>query len=211
MVYSTKQIVRDVKVCLDRNMDSEQLFIDNDIDTLSLEDIIKSKIVESVRVVHTAAPYFLLEQGHTFGDNIYWMELESGYTLLPHDFMRLVSFQMSDWDKPVYQAISPIDAEYSKQRQKIKALRGVAQRPVCAIVTREEGLALEFYSCKSEDAYVVNAQYIPYPRIDKNGGVDISERCYTAVLYTISALTLTALSEIDKSNVFTELAKQTLQ
>ena len=210
MVYNIHDVMRDVRVCLDQNMTSEPLLQTDDINTLSLDDIVRSKILEAVVRVHTNAPTYLLEQGHNFGDAIYWGDLESGWVLLPQDFMRLIVFEMSDWEKAVFTAISTTDPEYALQRQRIKALRGTAQKPVCAITIRPEGRALEFYSCKSEKAYVSRATYLPYPHIDEDDGIDICERCYTAVVYTVAALVLTTYGEADKAAALNELAKTIL-
>ena len=62
MIFQIDRIMEDVRVCLDQNMDSGALIESGDIDTLSLDEIIRSKIVEAVQRVHTAAPYYLLEQ-----------------------------------------------------------------------------------------------------------------------------------------------------
>lgn len=203
--------MRDVRICLDQNMTSEQLLQDDDVDTLALDDIVRSKILEAVVRVHTNAPTYLLEQGHNFGDAVYWGDLESGWVLLPQDFMRLIVFEMSDWEAAVYTAISTTDPKYELQRQRIKALRGTAQKPVCAIATRPEGRVLEFYSCKSEDAYVRRAQYLPYPKIDKDEGIDICERCYTGVIYAAASLVLLTLGEAEKSSALSEISQTSLQ
>lgn len=211
MVYNIHEVMRDVRVCLDQNMTSEHLLQTDDIDTLALDDIVRSKILDAVVRVHTKAPTYLLEEGHNFGDAVFWEDLESGWVLLPQDFMRLIVFEMSDWERAVFTAISATDHEYTLQRQRVKALRGTAQKPVCAIVSRPEGKALEFYSCKSKDAYVSRGQYIPYPRIDKYGGIDISERCYRATIYTAAALVLLTLGESEKASALSEIAKTALQ
>lgn len=211
MVYNIHDVMRDVRVCLDQNMTSEQLLQTDDIDTLALDDIIRSKILEAVVRVHTNAPTYLLEQGHNFGDAVYWGNLESGWVLLPQDFMRLIVFEMSDWERAVFTAISTIDPEYELQRQRIKALRGTAQKPVCVISVRPEGRALEFYSCKSESAYVRRAQYLPYPKIDKDEGIDICERCYTGVVYAAASLVSLTLGEADKASALSEISNTALQ
>lgn len=212
MVYKVDDIMRDVRVCLDQNMTSEQLLQTGDIDTLSLDDIVRSKILEAVVRVHTVAPTHLLEAGHNFGDAIFWGDLESGWVLLPHDFLRLIVFEMSDWERAVFNAITPEAPEYALQRQRVKALRGTAQRPVCVLTTRPEGRALEFYSCKSKDAYVARATYVPYPSIDEEtDSIDISEKCFTAVVYTVAALVLNTYGEADKASAMVELAKSILQ
>lgn len=203
--------MRDVRVCLDQNKTSEQLLATDDVDTLALDDIVRSKILEAVVRVHTDAPTYLLEEGHNFGDAVYWGDLESGWVLLPQDFMRLIVFEMSDWERGVFTAISTTDPEYELQRQRIKALRGTAQKPVCALSNRPEGKVLEFYSCKSERAYVRRAQYLPYPKIDKDGGIDICERCYTAVVYAAASLVLLTMGESEKSTALSEVSKTALQ
>ena len=211
MIYQLDKIMHEVRICIDQNMESDALIESGDIDTLALDEIIKSKILESIQRVHLEAPNVLLEGGHNFGDAVYWRELESGWVLLPADFMRLVVFEMDDWEQAVYQAISTDDPEYKKQRSRFKGIRGTAQRPVCAIAIRPEGRVLEFYSCKSTDAQVSRAIYMPYPKIDEDGGVDISERCYKAVVYTAAGLTLMTCGDTEKGNSVFELAQTFLK
>lgn len=207
MIYNIDKIMEDVRVCIDQNMTSEALVESGDIDTLALDEIIKSKILEAIQRVHMEAPPYLLENGHNFGDAVYWKEMESGWVLLPSDFMRLVVFEMDDWERAVYTAISVDDPDYEKQRSRIKGIRGTAQKPVCVLALRPEGKVLEFYSCKSTDAQVSRAMYIPYPVIDEDGGVDVSERCYNAVVYTAAGLTLMTCGEANQATALSDLAK----
>lgn len=211
MVYKILQIARDVRIAIDQNMTNEQLLAIEDMETLSLEDIIRSKIVEAVQRVETTAPVHFLEEGHDFIDSIFWGDLESGWVFLPDDFMRLIAFRMSDWERTVYAAISVDDPQYAKQSSRFKGIRGNVQRPVCAIVNRAEGKALEFYSCNSEEAYISRASYLPYPHVDEDGGIDISERCYRAVIYTVASLVLITYGEAEKASALTELAKSIFQ
>jgi len=211
MVYNIETVSQDVRIAIDENKTSEQLLGDEDIDTLSLNEIVRSKIEEAVRRVETTAPTFLLEEGHTFGDSVFWEENGSGWTLLPDDFMQLIAFRMSDWERTCYNAISVDDPLYDLQSSRYKGVRGNVQKPVCAVVNRAEGKALEFYSCNSENAYVKRATYIPYPKIDDDGGIDISERCYTAVVYTTAALVLTAYGANDRAEQLNALAKSILE
>jgi hypothetical protein len=211
MVYKIEVVERDVRIAIDENKTSEQLIGDEDIDTLSLDETIRSKIEEAVRSVGLSAPAHLLEEGHTFDDSIFWESDGSGWILLPDDFMRLIAFRMSDWERTCYNAISVDDPLYDLQSSRYKGIRGNVQKPVCAIVNRPEGKALEFYSSNSEDAYVKRASYIPYPEIDDSGGIDISERCYTAVVYTIASLVLTAYGATDRASEMSAMAKSILE
>ena len=209
-VYLLDDIAKDVRIALDQNMTSDALTEIGDVDTLALNDIIKSKIVESVKRIHSEAPPYLLDGGYNFGDAVYWKENESGWVLLPENFMRFVVFQMDDWERPVFYAISIDDPEYIKQSSRFKGIRGTTQKPVCAISIRPEGRVLEFYSCKSKNALVSKAVYLPYPKIDRYGAVEICQRCYEAVVYTIAALVLTTFGDADKSTALSELAKSSL-
>lgn len=209
-VYRLDEIAKDVRIAIDQNMSSDTLIGFDDVDTLSLNDIIKSKVTDAVKRIHSMAPVYLLDGGNNFGDAIYWKELESGWCLLPENFMRLVVFQMDDWERAVYHAISEDDAEYKKQSSRFKGIRGTPQKPVCAIAIRPEGKALEFYSCKSENAMVSRAVYLPYPVIDEDDGIEICERCYQAVVYTIASLVLTTYGNADLSKALSDLAKSAL-
>jgi len=209
-VYCLDEIAKDVRIAIDQNMSSDTLIGFDDVDTLSLNGIIKSKVTDAVKRIHSTAPVYLLDGGNNFGDAIYWKELESGWCLLPENFMRLVVFQMDDWERAVYHAISEDDAEYKKQSSRFKGIRGTPQKPVCAIAIRPEGRALEFYSCKSENAMVSRAVYLPYPVIDEDDGIEICERCYQAVVYTIASLVLTTYGNADLSKALSDLAKSAL-
>ncbi len=209
MIYKLQRIARDVRVAIDENKTSEQLIADEDIDTLSLEDIVRSKIVEAVRRVVTEAPTHLLDGGEPFGDAIFWRSQCSGWTLLPEDFMRLVIFKMSDWERPVYEPITAADPQYQLQFSRYKGLRGNPQKPVVAIVSRAEGRALELFSCKSQNATVEQAVYIPLPKVDCDGGINIPERCYMSVVYEAASLVLATIGNA-LSSTMSELSKQLL-
>lgn len=211
MIYQVSAIERDVRIALDENEVSTPLVQSGDVDTLSLNEVIRSKIVEGVRRVEMSAPAHLLEEGHDFSGGIYWGDKGAGWILLPDDFMRLIAFRMSDWERTVYEAISADDHMYAMQSSRYRGIRGNEQKPVCAIVNRAEGKALEFYSCKDDTAQIVRAGYLPYPRIDANDGVDISQRCYEAVIYAIAALTAATYGDSDKATNYNELSKTLIE
>lgn len=211
MIYQLAEIVKDVKIALDENMTSEGLLALEDVETLSMEEIIESKVVEAVRRVESSAPVNMLESGQNLVDAIFWKEKGSGFVVLPGDFMRLMVFKMSDWERVVTDAITVDDPIYAKQSSRYKGIRGNKQKPVCAIVNRPEGRVLEFYSCDNESATMEMGVYRPYPKIDEYKGVEISKRCYMAVIYTLGALVLMTYGESEKASVLLELSKSVIE
>lgn len=213
MIVTADKIVHDVKVCIDL----DEVSVDFDVSPLSdglvekhtvtMDDIIRQKLAQAIDRVHAAAPYHLLETGHNFGDAVYWGDMESGWLLLPADFLRMVVFEMSDWACPVYEFMTPADPRYHLQHSRYKGVRGTADHPVCVLGMRPEGRVLEFYSCRTKEAQVRRAVYIPLAKEDANGGWDISARCYDAVVYTAAGLSLMTIGEADKAQAMLGLAQ----
>lgn len=199
MRYAVGSIQQDVREVMDKNAISPMLGGVIDVDTLNVNVLIQQCVPVAVRNVHMAAPYYLLEQGHDMGDGLYWNGNGTGWLLLPDDFMRFVAFQMSDWERAVYEVLTPDDPEYALQRSRWKGVRGTPQKPVCALVVRPEGKALEFYSCKNESAKVARSVYIPFPEVDDDGYIDICQRCYDAVVYECAALAFESLADTSQA------------
>lgn len=193
MIWQVEDFLREVRTAIDENAHRDELALEADSDTLDLDGIIRSKIEEAVRFVVSSAPSELLDGGVPFADSVCWSDEFRGWTLLPDDFFRLVLFRMSDWTRPVYEAISASDARYSLQHSRFAGVRGNPQKPVVAIVQSPTGRRLEFYSCKDSSAKALQAVYIPYPRIDADGGIDIPERLFSAAVYEAAGLTLQAI------------------
>lgn len=153
---------------------------------LSLSERIEARIEAAAAEVVLSAPLSLLERGHTFGTSIYWEPGQTwGYTPLPHDFLRLVAFEMSDWSMAVTEPITPEHPEYWQQRLPYRGLGGNPRLPICAVVNRPEGLVLEFYSCASTDAYVSQAFYAPRPTV-VDGAIDLCENLYHKIIKEIA-------------------------
>ncbi|WP_278815004.1 hypothetical protein [Leyella stercorea] len=226
MIYQVDNIVRDVRIVIDENASSAPLILDGDSDTLTLDEIIKSKIVDAVKKVEMDAPTRLLESGFNIEgigywkegntgnevlnrNTVYWENDLSGWMILPEDFMRLLVFRMSDWEKSVYTPIGITDEAYNLQSCPFTGIRGNTEKPVCAIVLRSVGLTLEFYSCTSKDATVEQAVYLPIPVI-KNNGIYICKKCYSSIVYYIAALTELSIGNVDAARLFSDLSARFL-
>lgn len=213
MIYNIGEIRREVRRALDENKNSKTLLESDDQETLDLDDLINSKIEEGARIIEEAAPLHMLEQGHIFGgDAPYWDDagdgrFASGMVLLPDDFMRLLSFKMSDWERAVTDAITADDPLYGLQKSRHGGVRGNWQLPVVAIVNRQEGLALEFYSCRNREAYISQALYLPYPRIE-DGGIDLSRKCLPRIILMTAALTAEAYGEYQVAQALEARARE---
>lgn len=202
---------RAVKVAIDMNRGDEPLIMEGDTDTLTLDEIIYAKLADAVRAVEMEAPLTMLESGHDFGDdNVFIGEDGKGFIILPNDFMRLISFRMSDWQRTIYEAISESDPQYALQSSRFKGICGNPEKPVVAVVRRSEGKVLEFYSCKSDTATVAQATYLPIPKIDRDGGIDVAEDCYRAAVYRAASLALASVGD-QLSTSMLEISKSLLQ
>lgn len=72
--YAVSELVKEVKVLLDRNQETSGLLTPTDSDTLSQGELIQSKIVDAARIILKDAPASMLD-GKTFnGLNTVWAE-----------------------------------------------------------------------------------------------------------------------------------------
>lgn len=211
MVVQAEEMARAVKVAIDMNRGDEPLIMEGDTDTLTLDEIIYAKLADAVRMVEMEAPLTMLESGHDFGEHdTYIGEDGKGFIILPDDFMRLISFRMSDWTRTIYEAITESDPQYALQSSRFKGICGNPEKPVVAVVRRSEGKVLEFYSCRDNAATVAQATYLPIPKIDRDGGIDVAEDCYRAAVYRAASLALASVGD-QLSTSMLEISKSLLQ
>ena len=214
-VHLIDDLKRDTRIAMDENAISGALLNDADLDTLKLDEIILSRIPVAARIVETIAPIQLLGWGDSFStDSIAWKGQPgygSGSIILPDDFLRLLSFQMSDWDRPVSFTISETDSAYNMQHSRFSGIKGNPQKPVVAIANRAGGMVLEFYSCSAgAGVQVVQARYIPIPRI-KDDTIEFPEKIRSAVVYYTAYLTAKILNQQDAAAHLLETVGQLLQ
>ena len=194
MEYLVSDIIRAAKVAIDENVSSDALTALGDLDTLTLDEIIRSKVEDAARLVEEGAAHYLLDAGQAFGGAIYWDSEVAGYgagrVSLPDDFMRLVSFEMSDWSYPVTVAITEEDPRYPMQSSRYRGVRGNPQRPVVAITHGATGLQLEFYSCEAgPDVHIKLAHYLAVPKVSTAGKIDLCPKLERAVVYRLASMT----------------------
>ncbi|MCD8266941.1 MAG: hypothetical protein LUC33_07295 [Prevotellaceae bacterium] len=215
MTYNIHRITRDARAVLDRNRDDSVLFGQHPV-TLETDDAIRAAAVRAARLVESDAPLELLDMRSALEDgvSVLWgPEAEgvwAGSIVLPPDFFRLGALRMSDWEETVRAPLDITSREYQAQWSRFSGLRGVPQRPRAAVVPFAGGKRLEFWSCLSDGAEVSRLDYVVLPCIDEDDGVEISGRCYEAVLYTIAGLVSADAGEADRGKNYLEIAKTLL-
>ena len=214
MEYQVKDIVTEIRVALDQNMNSAALTALGDVDTLSLEEIIQSKVVDAVRQIELTAPLWLLGRGIPFGESVAWDKQEgigSGYVLLPKDFLRLLSFGMTDWARDVYEAITPESPKYALQSSRFPGVRGNPQKPVVVLVNKPVGRALEFYSCNGGAGTAIRqANYLPEPRV-VDGKIYIPYKVKDAVIYYAAYLVALAAQQAEQAKALLAISQSLIQ
>lgn len=216
--FGVEDIIKSVRVALDENKVSEALIAEADIDTLTLNEIIKSKIEDAARTISLMAPNHLLAGGDPFGDAITWQSsvgYGAGSIVLPEDFLRLVCFQMSDWSYAVTDAISADHPYYKMQFSRHAGIKGNPQKPVVAIVTQTVGRVLQFFSCTAGDSiYIKQASYIPMPSITEVDGYETIRFCellHPSIVYYAAHLVALSLKDMDAATTMLNLSKEFLQ
>lgn len=211
MEHSVDDIKKDVRITINQNMSDNVLINVADIDTLSIDDIIRSKIVEATKEVECNANPDMIDNSIQLSNiSVNWKSATGvgmGSITLPDDFMRLLIFQMSDWSRPA-SIITEDSPLYAQQSSRYPGIRGCPQRPVVAICRRGTGLVLEFYSCSAgASVFIRNALYIQEPEI-KSEKINVSEKLYKAIVYKIASLTCVSLGLTDAVQLFETLCKE---
>ena len=205
MDYSVDDIVRKAKIAIDQNVSSQELASLGDTDTLTLDEIIRSKVEDAARLVEEGAAHYLLDGGQNFGGAIErsGMPAGAGRIKLDSTFLRLVVFQMSDWVKAATDVITEDDPAYLLQRSRYAGIRGNSERPAVAIIHTTDGPVLEYYG-SSDTSIVKRFLYIPIPKIETKGTsspnddtIALCPKLYRAVVYRLASMTAAIIGASD--------------
>ena len=213
MDYSVDDIIREAKVAIDENVSSQALTALGDTDTLTLEEIIRSKVEDAARLVLERAARPLLDGAKPLTGPVLWESDTAGYgagrIVLPGDFLRLVTFQMSDWARPVTEAIDEDSPLYLMQSSRYGGVRGNAQKPVVAVThNHDSGPALEFYSCEAGPGVTIKrALYIAVPKIT-GGVIALPVKLRSAVVYRIASMTAESLGDANLATMMLARSNQ---
>lgn len=226
-------LVEKVKVVLDQNMDSDTLQGLRDIDTLSLDELIRSKIPDAARIIEQAAPTFLLGAGkvcellktvvgesepkYLVATTSYQhldpvSEVAFGDIALPDDFLRLISLKTSQQPIPATDAISDDSPLYVRLFSRYPGIRGNWIIPVAVLTRNADGeQVLRVYPHHATSNRVQHFTYVPLPKITTNQNqtdvIEIPERLSDAIVY-YAAYLVAATVEQEKAKALLETAKE---
>lgn len=131
--------------------------------------------------------------------------------LVPNNFLRLITLQMGDWERPVQTLVNEDSAEYRKQTNRY--LRGTNTKPVVALVHQSGYPFFELYSCTSNVEQLMYGQYVPEPTkfTDQYTGkeyVNICEPLRDPCLNQITANVLRSIGRAQEAALYDRMAVQ---
>lgn len=151
MTCTVANIKRDIRIALDQNMSSTALATLGDVDTLSLDDIIESKIEDAAEAVLLKAPLLLIGDVSTSITGTITRNTRGNRIVakqaLQAEFLRLVSYKLPSWSYAVHDVL-PSSSPLYLQVQSPYGVCGTTDRPLIFIVPGASAgqKSLEIYS-----------------------------------------------------------------
>nr|DAX06800.1 MAG TPA: hypothetical protein [Caudoviricetes sp.] len=205
--YAVSDLVKDVKVLLDRNQESAGLLAPSDSDTLSQAELIESKIVDAARIILSEAPEDMVE-GTACTNEVTWTDSNGYYVgkmVLPTDMLRILSVKAEGWNRPA-EIISESDDAYKYQNCKY-GVRGNPERPIGAIVHTANGKSIELYTSTKKDATLAFI-YVQIPSITTEQKISLPSVLKDSILYMAGYLTCVSLGDTDTASGFLGVARK---
>ena len=173
MTCSVASIVEEIRIVLDQNMNSSPLADLGDIDTLSIDELIESKIIDAATAVLRAAPLPLLSDAANALTGS--LSISSSAPLkatlsLPADFLRLIRFKLASWPIPAHEALPADSREYIRANSPYH-VHGTKDRPLVFLlpggtVNSQPVMKLEAYCAGSNSDTLDGCLYAKYPSIN---------------------------------------------
>ena len=183
--------------------------VDNDVLVVEPRTLIFSPDGGTQNVIVRTAPSWTVEVAEGERTRQLSLEYYKYFLVLPNDFMRLVTLQMSDWSRPIQTLVNEDSAEYRKQRNRF--LRGTNTKPIGALV-HQNGIAMaELYSCTSNMATMMFGQYVPEPSAfsyNNDSYVNVCEPLKFPCLNQITANVLRGIGRTQEAALYDRLAVQ---
>lgn len=205
--YAVSDLVKEVKVLLDRNQESAGLLAPDDSDTLSQAELIESKIVDAASIILSDAPEDMVE-GTACTNAVTWEDSNGYYVgkmILPIDMLRILSVKAEDWTRSAT-IISESDDAYKYQNCKY-GVRGNPERPIAAIVHTTNGKSIELYTSKKQNATLAFI-YVQVPSVTTEKKIMLSSTLKDSIIYMAGYLTCISLGDTDTASGFLGVARK---
>lgn len=205
--YAVSDLVKEVKVLLDRNQESAGLLAPDDSDTLSQAELIESKIVDAASIILSDAPEDMVE-GTACTNAVTWEDSNGYYVgkmILPIDMLRILSIKAEDWTRSAT-IISESDDAYKYQNCKY-GVRGNPERPIAAIVHTTNGKSIELYTSKKQNATLAFI-YVQVPSVTTEKKIMLPSILKDSIIYMAGYLTCISLGDTDTASGFLGVARK---
>lgn len=205
--YAVSDLVKVVKVLLDRNQESAGLLTPDDTDTLSQAELIESKIVDAASIILSDAPEDMVE-GTACTNAVTWEDSNGYYVgkmILPIDMLRILSVKAEDWTRSAT-IISESDDAYKYQNCKY-GVRGNPERPIAAIVHTTNGKSIELYTSKKQNATLAFI-YVQVPSVTTEKKIMLPSILKDSIIYMAGYLTCISLGDTDTASGFLGVARK---
>lgn len=194
------QLIEQVRISLDQNI-RELTVLRSDDGTLSLDDIIRQKLMMSAKWLLERAPLSEID---------YHLPLtkkdaptqEDGYLAiaLPADYLRLYCVKVSSWDIPLSEPL-PKESEWGMiAKSEFPGIRPNGHRPL--LLMSETNSQLE---CYGSPGTVERAEYIPLPKVDSNL-MEYPIRLIDALIHLATSMVLDTWGSHDRGAYYRTLA-----
>lgn len=208
--YQVSQLKEKIRVALDENMSSTALAELGDIDTLSLDELIESKIEDAARIVVQEAPLSLLSDMTTPYTTMS-VSATAPYKAtvdLPDDFLRLASIKLRSWPYAVYEVL-PSDAPLYIQAHSPYGVVGTKDRPLVFMsVGANAKKTLELFSA-SGSSDTLSCLYIKQPKIADNA-IQLGTQIVRPVVYYAASLVALAIKDKEAADNQLQVCKELL-
>ena len=165
MKIKVEEIIKSVLRLMDENEDILQEKVEFGIAGTNLIDLIREEIEPVATVCILSATSSELNESEEHDAEVEWEGIGRGRITLPSDFLRLIRFRMSDWDRSVTRFMEYGSETYYLRFHPRAGRRGVRSSPAVAIQPEGAGACLEFIGSSDPGAYVERFSYISRPVI----------------------------------------------
>lgn len=200
--YLVSDLIKEVKIVLDRNDESDEAIDSKWLDTLTQGKLIDELLLKGIRTIEQLAPAEKVEGKTASSSKVTWASNNNGNFVgsmeIPSNVMRVLFVKASDWSRPA-KIISDTDDEYAWQSNMYVC--GNAQNPIAAITRKGQKKILELYTSKSESA-TVDLSYVILPSFSIEGDykfVTFSTLLKDAVVYMVASLVCDSLGDSEMS------------